>query len=69
MRGEWARAILDAAGHSDIGVMDQGEDGRMLAVRPLDSRLDSTSTLRWASAQGLGPSIDWRPFVGAATGP
>lgn len=68
-RGEWARAILDAAGHSDIGVMDQGEDGRMLAVRPLDSRLDSTSTLRWASAQGLGPSIDWRPFVGAATGP
>ncbi len=62
-RAEWARAILDAAGHTDLAVVDQGDDGIMRAARPLDSRLDGDATMGWSFARGLPPVPNWRELV------
>jgi len=59
-RADWARAILDGAGHPGIEVVDQGDHGAMRATRPLDSRLDGAATSAWCAAHGLPPLDDWR---------
>jgi dTDP-4-dehydrorhamnose reductase len=64
-RREWALAILDAAGHAAIPIVDQGEDGRMRAPRPLDSRLDGTMTSAWSEECGLPSLGDWRVHLGS----
>ena len=73
-RGQWARAILDARGHPDVPVLDQGPMPPGLATRPTDSRLETTKTdawieATWASASPTSRSApridDWRDAVRA----
>lgn len=69
-RARWARAILDACGRGDVDVIEQGDgEWEGLAVRPADSRLDTTCTLAWSDSAGLPRIRDWRdavPQAGAA---
>lgn len=72
-RAEWARAILDAHGHGDVPVLDQGPMPAGLAIRPPDSRLSTDTTDAWIDATWAtgfpsartAPQIpDWRTVVG-----
>jgi dTDP-4-dehydrorhamnose reductase len=67
-RAEWARQILDAYGHPDREVEEQpGEIWVDLrARRPVDSRLDSATTLAWAQEAALPRLGDWREWLKAA---
>ncbi len=63
-RGTWARAVLDARGHADVAVVDQGAPpSTLVAARPLDSRLDGAATAEWCVARGIAPILDWREGV------
>lgn len=61
-RAEWARQILDAHGHAGLRIEEQpGEIWVALrARRPVDSRLDSASTMVWSEEAGLPRLGDWR---------
>ena len=64
-RAEWARQILDAYGYGHLGVEQQpGEIWvELRARRPVDSRLDSASTLAWSERVGLPRLGDWREWL------
>jgi len=62
-RMQWARAILDARGHGELSIHDQPmrvAGFEKAALRPVDSRLDGSETLRWASTVGMPGLVDWR---------
>jgi dTDP-4-dehydrorhamnose reductase len=62
-RGEWARAVLDARGLSQVAVDDQGEAPNLAADRPTDSRLDGSATAEWCATRDIAPILDWREGV------
>jgi dTDP-4-dehydrorhamnose reductase len=69
-RADWARAILDAHGLSEVPTVPQVGPS-LPAARPRDSRLDATRTDAWIAATWAAALPDWREFVGpeGATAP
>ncbi len=72
-RAEWARAVLDVHGHTDIPVVDQGPAPVFLAPRAPDTRLSTARTEAWMDATWargvpsarVAPRIlDWRDALG-----
>ncbi|HCP45982.1 MAG TPA: hypothetical protein DIU15_08080 [Deltaproteobacteria bacterium] len=62
-RNQWARAILDDQGHDQVPITEAPMQVRgfsKTAVRPVDSRLDGTATMRWAEQVGMPALLDWR---------
>ena len=71
-RADWARTVLDAHGHTDIPVVDQGATPIGLAVRARDTRLSTARTEAWLDAtwavgfprdRSAPRILDWRDAV------
>jgi dTDP-4-dehydrorhamnose reductase len=74
-RGEWAEHLLDHHGYGMLRVVDDPQQkqspeyairgGSHLALRPRDSRLDVTRTMRWSREQQMPELDDWRSLLEA----
>ncbi len=71
-RADWARAVLDAHGHAEIPVVDQGDMPMGLAARAPDTRLSTAKTEAWLEAtwaagfpgaRSVPRILDWRDAV------
>jgi len=75
-RGEWAEHLLDHHGYGMLRVIDDPRQRQtpeyalcsesQLALRPRDSSLDVTTTMRWSREQQLPELDDWRSLMDAA---
>lgn len=61
-RATWARALLDAHGHSDVAVTVAPPPPH-LAPRPRDSRLSAAATDAWLATTDIAPLPDWREVL------